>query len=153
MNFDFTLPIRPGDITYVVERACDWHVHTERVKAVCIMEDGVHIIPESCEYDLQHESEGCFMTEKEALDYADAHRPEPPYEYWRDALSWMRLEKYIPYHGGWYYVRVGEYVCKAYYDRGKAGFYDGGEKISGVTAWITALIGLDAALHAGEYKR
>ena len=32
--------------------------------------------------------------------YADAHRPEPPYEYWRDALSWMRLEKYIPYHSG-----------------------------------------------------
>ena len=66
----------------------------------------------------------------------DAHRPEPPYEYWRDALSWMRLEKYIPYHGGWYYVRVGEYVCKAYYDRGKAGFYDGGEKISAVTVVI-----------------
>ena len=43
-------------------------------------------------------------------------------------------------------------MCKAYYDKGKAGFYDGGEKISGVTDWITALIGLDAALHAGEYE-
>ena len=52
-----------------------------------------------------------------------------------------------------YYVRVGEFVCKAYYEKEKAGFYDGGEKISGVTAWIASVIGLDAALHAGEYRK
>ena len=152
MNFDFTLPIRPGDITYVVEKACDWRVHTEKVKAVCIMEDGVHIIPETCECIdiLRDESEGCFIAEEEALSYADAHRPEPPYEYWRDALSWMDVERYVPYHSGWYYVRVGEYVCKAYYEKDKTGFYAGGEKISGVSSWITTLTGLDAALHAGE---
>ena len=50
-------------------------------------------------------------------------------------------------------MRVGEFVCKAYYEKEKAGFYDGGEKISGVTAWIASVIGLDAALHAGEYRK
>ena len=43
ITFEGGLPLRSlqGDITYVVEKACDWHVHTERVKAVCIMEDGM----------------------------------------------------------------------------------------------------------------
>ena len=59
------------------------------------------------------------------LDYypdliIQGQRKDGSYEYWRDALSW------IPNHSRWYYVRV----CKAYYDRAKAGFYDG-EDISG----------------------
>ena len=162
-TFSFTtkeriLPVMPGDRYFYVRNHADYSIcRSNPIEGVMLTEKGL-LVYDTIDEEPVDLGEFSFLTYEEAKEWADAHRPDPPYSYDDLTDEWMDASYWKPEDSGAFFVRLSDgSVQEAYFDDEEETFYESdkrnAKKVDGVKAWINSrFMSLEEATEAPDFK-